>query len=229
MNENLFVISDIHGCRRELTLLLDNILKMYRSPSFVFVGDYVDRGEDSKGVVDDLLNLSKDYRCIFLMGNHEDMLLDRVTNENKFGSRWDRNGNEATISSYGGLQNILKVHGGFYTNLKLSYEIDGFLFVHGGLKPGLEETSRQEMLWIRDEFIYSDYDFGKIVIYGHTPSYPIRITYKKICVDTGCVYGGYLTALNLNNFEALHLKLGEKKIDFQRLDRNTLRDNNIIS
>jgi serine/threonine protein phosphatase 1 len=229
MNENYFVLSDIHGCRKELNLILNTILSKNSNPHFIFLGDYVDRGKDSKGVVSDLIDLSKDYKCIFLKGNHEDMLLDRTLGKNAQGNRWDRNGNDATISSYGNLQNILKVHGDFYQNLKLTFETKEFLFVHGGLEPNvpLEKQNEERMLWIRHEFIDSDFDFGKIILYGHTPEFPIRIGFKKICVDTGCVYGNYLTALQLNKFEYFSVKLGDEKTNVGRLDRNILGNNNI--
>ena len=227
---NTFILSDIHGCRSELNVLLDYILANFSDPEFIFLGDYVDRGKDSRGVVEDLLQLARNYKCEFLMGNHENMLLDRTLGINAFGDRWDRNGNDATISSYGNLSNIMRIHGDFYNNLKPYYELDDFIFVHGGLEPGkpLEQQEIQTMIWIRNDFIYSDYDFGKIVIYGHTPSFPIRITFKKICVDTGCVYGENLTALSLGNFEYYTVPLGGRKIDFARLDRNSLRENNIV-
>ncbi len=229
MSKVTFVLSDIHGCRKEMNLLLSKILKRFNSPNFIFLGDYVDRGKDSKGVVDDLLQLRNNYECVFLIGNHEDMLLDRAKGINAFGNRWDKNGNDATIFSYGSLSNILKIHGDFYENLNLYYEEKDFLFVHGGLEPNLslEEQDYQTMLWIRDDFIYSDYDFGKIIIYGHTPQFPIRITFKKICVDTGCVYGKNLTALKLDDFSYFTVPLGGSKIDSGRLDRNALLENNI--
>ncbi len=229
MNKEVFVLTDIHGCRNELNVVLDYILNKYSNLKFIFLGDYVDRGPDSKGVVGDLIQLNKDYECVFLKGNHEDMLLDRVKGLNLQGDRWDRNGNDATISSYGNLSNILKVHGEFYDSLKLYFETNKYIFVHGGLEPGVNLQSQDEhkMLWIREDFINSDYDFKKVVIYGHTPKFPIRVNFKKVCVDTGCVYGHYLTALKLSDFEYFSVAKGEKNINVYQLDRNILRDNHI--
>jgi serine/threonine protein phosphatase 1 len=167
----------------------------------VFLGDYIDRGPDSKGVVDYILQLKKNLpHVVCLKGNHEAMLLDWVLN----GTGYDLylyNGGAATMSSYsqGGEFKLPPEHLAFFTSLLLYYETEHYIFVHAGIRGGvpLEEQDPHDLIWIRDEFILSPHDYGKTVVFGHTPLQRVFVAPNKIGIDTGAVYGGTLTCLEL--------------------------------
>ncbi|MBE7438467.1 MAG: serine/threonine protein phosphatase [Spirochaetales bacterium] len=206
-----WVIGDIHGCIDELSALLD---RLPSSEALVFVGDYIDRGPDSRAVVDRLLE-EKD-RSVFLMGNHEAMLYAFYFEpESDEGSAWlyPANGGGKTLASYGlgprsHWEDLPAAHRLFYSSLKLFHEEQHFLAVHAGLRVSIAEPEKQnrtDLLWIRNEWIKREKEWtGKHVVYGHTPSAeftgnfqePIRGS-KSTGIDTGCVYGGYLSALQI--------------------------------
>jgi serine/threonine protein phosphatase 1 len=202
----IFTIGDIHGC---ISYLEDLFAKLKIDPEkdrIVFIGDYVDRGPDIKGVVEFILELKQTYQVICLIGNHERLLLDYYDyGHNK--ELWFANGGTSTVVSYGiettrkGKRiDIPEAHLKFFRSLLPYYETDDYIFVHGGLKPGvpLQDQELIDLVWIRDDFIRSQYDFGKKIIFGHTPrlSGPYIDNYK-IGIDTGAVYGGKLTCLEL--------------------------------
>jgi serine/threonine protein phosphatase 1 len=198
-----FAIGDIHGCLESLERLLEKI-RPHLNPQedmLVFIGDYVDRGPDPRGVVERLIRLKREYpHVVCLLGNHEDMFLRWV----KTGQDLDLylyNGGGGTIRSYmeGGKFKLPEEHLRFFESLLLWYETDQYLFVHAGLRPGvpLEKQDPMDLLWIRGEFIMSKYDFGKIVIFGHTPLRQVLIMENKIGIDTGAVYGGELSCVEL--------------------------------
>ncbi|OAA30410.1 metallophosphatase [Kosmotoga arenicorallina S304] len=199
----LYAIGDIHGCLNPLKSLIEKI-NPKKSDTLVFLGDYIDRGPKSKEVVDFLLSLDQKYRCIFLRGNHEAMLLHYLSG-GPWGRYWELNGMEATLRSYGSIKNIPDRHMDFFKATKLYYENSKYLFVHAGIRPGIEmaKQSEQDLLWIRDEFIYSKTLLkGKIVVFGHTPKFGGPLILKdKIGLDTGCVYGGNLTALRTKDLK----------------------------
>jgi serine/threonine protein phosphatase 1 len=132
------------------------------------------------------------------------MLQNYLSGEDKLSFLY--NGGEATLRSYmkaGGLNEanlIPPEHLEFFDNLRLYYETENYIFVHGGLKANipLEHQDEWDMLWLRDEFIYSDFDFGKLVIFGHTPFREPLILDNKIGIDTGAVYGNKLTCVELS-------------------------------
>ncbi|MEN3042374.1 MAG: metallophosphoesterase family protein [Fervidobacterium sp.] len=195
----LWVIGDIHGCLKPLEKLILEISPT-ENDKLIFLGDYIDRGSDSKGVVDYLLELSKRANCVFLRGNHEQMLLDVIENGDE-PFLWFMNGAQATWRSYGNLQNLSlnEEHIQFYRNTKYYHLEDRYLFVHAGIRPKipLEKQDPRDLIWIREEFITKNHNIGYIVVFGHTPFQDVFITDDKIGIDTGCVYGGKLTAYNL--------------------------------
>ena len=201
--ENFFAIGDIHGNLSHLEQLLEKIKPALNQEkdTLVFLGDYIDRGPASKGVVDFILQLRKDLpHIVCLKGNHEDMLLDWVLN----GKNYDLylyNGGAATIKSYSpdGEFKLPQEHLDFFTSLLLYYETEKYIFVHAGIRGGipLEEQDPHDLIWIRDEFILSPHDYGKTVVFGHTPLQRVFIAPNKIGIDTGAVYGGTLTCLEL--------------------------------
>jgi len=195
-----YVIGDIHGCYESLKRLIDNI-PLSTNDKLIFLGDYIDRGPNSKEVIDFLIQLSKNYECIFVRGNHEQMLLDYVQ-EGKNLQLWYLNGAGATLRSYGGIEKIPESHLEFFRSTRFYHIIDEKFFVHAGVKPGvlLENQRKSDFLWIRDEFIYSKNPLpGFIVIFGHTPFEKPLIQPDKIGLDTGCVYGGKLSCMCLES------------------------------
>jgi len=202
--ERIFAVGDIHGSFDKLVSLMDLIDIDWKKETLIFIGDYVDRGPQSKEVVDYLMDLGQRQNgVIFLKGNHEQMLEDYVSGADRLSFLY--NGGEATLESYlkGGSGNgadlIPPAHLDFFANLRLYHETDDYIFVHGGLKPGisLDQQDEWDMLWIRDEFIASKFDFGKRIIFGHTPFREPLVLNNKIGIDTGAVYGNKLTCVEL--------------------------------
>jgi serine/threonine protein phosphatase 1 len=200
----IFAVGDIHGCFEKLNALMDILNIDYEKDTLLFVGDYIDRGPRSKEVVDYMIDLDHQQgHTVFLKGNHE-YLLERYL-QGKESQMFLANGGKATIQSYNGNKGRNKKkpippdHLAFFNKLRHYYETDDYIFVHGGLKPQVPLAKQQEwdMLWIRDEFIYSDYDFGKKVVFGHTPFREPLILDNKIGIDTGAVYGNKLTCVEL--------------------------------
>jgi len=202
----IFAIGDIHGCFEKIQTLIRKLPADYNKDKVVFLGDYIDRGSDSRKVLDLMVELRRKHPSsfIFLKGNHEAMFLDYIENGPlketflKFGGR-------ETLRSYGTEDSldIPKEHLEFLRGLKSIYLTERFCFVHAGLKPGipLENQAEEDILWIRFKFIKSDYDWGKRVIFGHTPFDSPLIEKNKIGIDTGAVYGGRLTCLILPDVE----------------------------
>ena len=203
-SERIFIIGDIHGCLGMLKRLIDKIDWRPDKDELIFLGDYIDRGEDSRGVIDfiiALLDLSPLVRC--LTGNHEDLFLDYLA-----GGDIDPfliNGGAMTLRSYQveynrkGRPRIPQDHMAFFQNTHPWLELDHYYVVHAGFRPGvdIQKQSLKDLLWIRETFIYSDYDFGKKVIFGHTHFSEPLIMDNKIGLDTGAVYGNKLTCLEI--------------------------------
>ncbi len=203
----IFVIGDIHGCLEKLQALITNIGADQQKDTLIFIGDFIDRGNSSREVVDYVIRLKKEYKkVVCLLGNHEHMLIRYLEGVDE--DMYLENGGIVTLYSYGISSSdkpkkrkakIPREHRQFFKSLLLHYETENYIFVHAGLKPGfpLPEQKKDDLLWIRREFIDADDDFGKMVIFGHTPlSYPL-IMPNKIGIDTGAVYGGKLTCVEL--------------------------------
>lgn len=206
----LVAIGDLHGCALTLEVLLDR-LELRDDDHLVFVGDYIDRGPDSKGVIDRLLELRQRFQCTFLRGNHEALFLGYL-DQGEF-DIWSYNGGTTTLDSYA-VQGqgfvIPPEHIRFVRETGMYLETDEFLFVHAGLKPdrsvaaNLADDDEMVFLWEREHLRYDDADlpWEKTVVCGHTPvSAPVNGA-RLINIDTGCVYYmrpslGYLTAVRL--------------------------------
>jgi serine/threonine protein phosphatase 1 len=204
MSHNLtYAIGDVHGRLDLLKDLLSQIITHAsgRSCKLVFLGDYIDRGPDSAGVVALVRRFQQRWPdgVICLKGNHEAMPLE-VVKEPAAISWWLGNGGDATLASFGVSHprdmpaDVLSWMAGLAT----MYEDEHRYFVHAGLHPGLSlpEQDDQTKLWIRDEFLSVDYDFGKHVVHGHTPSETgsPEVRPYRTNLDTGAVFGGPLTA-----------------------------------
>jgi len=211
--ERLLAIGDIHGYLDNLTRLLD-IVQPTERDLVVFLGDYIDRGPDSCGVIDKLMEFRRRHpHTLFLRGNHEQLLLDVVD----FSQPDDyllflQNGGGATLESYAGeLRNIPLEHIEFIRTTKLYYQLHAekvdpengtrklqkFVFVHAGVRPqvALEKQSRGDLLGIRAQFLHSEYPLGEsIIVHGHTPSenVPGEIPYR-IPLDSGVYIKGNIS------------------------------------
>ncbi|NLD36031.1 MAG: serine/threonine protein phosphatase [Desulfatiglans sp.] len=199
-NGKSFIVGDLHGCREMLERMLSIIPWNPEADNLIFIGDYLDRGNDSKGVIDLLIKLSVTYpkvKC--LMGNHESIFLEYLFGGDE--KTFLVNGGMTTLESYrvNGTTYIPPEHVSFIQSLHTLIELDNYYIVHAGLKPGLniKEQTVKDRLWIRESFITSEYNFGKKVIFGHTPFYSPYITENKIGIDTGAVFGNKLTCLEL--------------------------------
>jgi serine/threonine protein phosphatase 1 len=220
----LYAVGDIHGRSDLLHPLLAEIAadaaacSSARTRMLVFLGDYVDRGPDSKGVVDILLGeLPKGFDCHFLKGNHEAMLLGFLDGTTPL-EHWRINGGDATMTSYG--VDIRQLdhsrasaaawrsafaaalpteHLAFFKMLELSLSFGDYLFVHAGLRPGvpLSAQGESDLIWIRAPFLNHTGSFGKIVVHGHTPGNEPVMRPNRIGIDTGACFTGRLTALRL--------------------------------
>lgn len=192
-------IGDIHG-RFDLLMQLTNKLKFTLDDTIIFLGDYIDRGSESKEVINFVMYLQNKFRVIALKGNHEDLALKAMENngQSKNADIWIYNGGGATIKSYDG--EITKEHLDWMNQLPLYFETKKYIFVHAGLFPGkpLREQEEHTLMWIRDYFIESDYDWGKIIIFGHTPTTTPIVQNNKIGIDTGAFRTNRLTSLILS-------------------------------
>jgi serine/threonine protein phosphatase 1 len=200
----IFAIGDIHGYLNKLQALMRKIHPDPERDELVFLGDYVDRGPNSKEVVEMVLEIRRAFpRTTCLMGNHEFTLLDYLTYR-KDPWTFFLNGGIETIHSYDLTGDDIEAkmpeeHLAFFNSLKPYYETQHYIFVHAGLRQGvpLHEQTLDDLVWIRREFVESRQDFGKLVIFGHTPFPKPLVHPNKIGIDTGAGYGGPLTCLEL--------------------------------
>ncbi|NPA49286.1 MAG: serine/threonine protein phosphatase [Thermodesulfobacteria bacterium] len=198
---DIYAIGDIHGCLWALEALLEKLPLKWGEDYLVFLGDYIDRGPDPRKVLEVIMELKETYpeRVIPLLGNHEWMFLRYL--EGVETEAYLLNGGELTLLQFmeGGVLRIPEEVITFLKGLPPYFETEKYIFVHAGLRPGkpLSEQKLEDLLFIRNEFIYSDYDWGKRVIFAHTSFPRPFLAPNKIGIDTGCVYGGELTALVL--------------------------------
>jgi serine/threonine protein phosphatase 1 len=204
----IYVIGDIHGCLEKLKDLMSKIDIDRQNDTLIFIGDYIDRGRFSKEVVDYILQLQSKYKnLVCLLGNHENMFLRYLEGVDE--GMYLANGGINTLHSYEislyddiekRKSKVPADHQTFFKSLLPYYETKDYIFVHAGLNPDAPMTEQEmyDLLWVRYEFIGSEKDIGKIVVFGHTPvgEKPL-IRKNKIGIDTGVVYGGKLTCIEL--------------------------------
>ncbi len=216
----ILAIGDIHGQRRKLNQLLDQ-LPLSEATEIVFIGDYIDRGPDTPGVLDDLIAFHEQHpHAVFLRGNHEQMMLQARANDDlQWGlshgvvpddeELWKVNGAAATVYQYrhrngGGpwFDAVDKAHWEFLIATEMEMNSGSYRFVHAGFMPAGSRWPYPHLdprLWVREPFLNSPENFGGVVVYGHTiqsGGVP-RIDANKIGIDTGAAYGGPLTAVGL--------------------------------
>ncbi len=217
--KRLYAVGDIHGCATLLDDLVEIIVEDaegLENASVVFLGDYIDRGPDSKGVIDRLIAFGKAHPAtVFLKGNHEAIMLDFLHDPNEM-LHWLDWGGEETLESYG-LENILGrdgedlaeelaqkmpgAHHKFLDSLALTHIEGDYLFVHAGVRPGvaLEDQQEDDLLWIRGRFHKAKADERPpyTVVHGHQPLKSALDAGWRIDVDTGACWSGRLTAVVL--------------------------------
>ncbi len=237
MMGRVFVVGDIHGCAAELEALLAG-LPLAAGDTFVCVGDYLDRGPDSRRVLDLLIALRderRDIHTVFLKGNHEDMALGFLFRRGRWGESWMLNGGAATVRSYGVDARAESAeiavampppHLEFLDRLITTHTADTHLLVHAGVRPDrpLDEQREEDLLWIRDEFVVAPHVLPMTVVFGHTPHREVFVDLPyKIGIDTGCVYGGMLTCLELSGRDLFQVRLNERQVRHAKLREGGLR------
>jgi serine/threonine protein phosphatase 1 len=222
----LYAIGDVHGCldqlRRLEAMIAADAAAVEGEKWLVMLGDYVDRGPASAGVLDHLLAPPPPgFRRICLKGNHETMLLQALA-EGVAPAHWLEFGGAATLLSYGLDQaavdelrrgrlrggrhrqlleaHIPEEHLQFLRQLPLMLCVPGFIFAHAGLRPGVrpEDQVEEDLIWIREAFLEAGHDFGSVVVHGHTPAVEPYRSALRIGIDTGCFMSGRLTALRID-------------------------------
>jgi serine/threonine protein phosphatase 1 len=219
----IYAVGDVHG-RADL---LDHVLSAIDAdfaqypncrPIEVFLGDYIDRGPSSRAVVDRLIDRSRTHEVVCLKGNHESYVFDFLRNPATFDG-WRQFGGLETLISYGlkppinaapteqlelakaFAATLPNQHRRFLRGLYPSFTCGDFFFVHAGVKPGvpLEWQREEDLLWIRDDFLLCEDNFGKFVVHGHTPVLEPDIRDNRINIDTGAYVTGRLTCLMIEN------------------------------
>ena len=234
MPARLYAIGDVHGCALELkamTNYLRTVEKIGSEDLVIFIGDYVDRGTAVREVIDHLVEFKRDFpRTIYLKGNHEDMLLGYLDLGGSEGEVYIQNGGQTTLDSYGisvdmnaeeALALFPKEHIEFLKSLERYVIIQQFVFTHAGLNPlrDLRAQLDQDLFWIRDEFIYNLHHFDKTVIFGHTPYEDVLMHLPyKIGIDTGVVYGNFLSCVELVSQRVLQVAASAEKVTERRFE-----------
>ncbi|HVX77231.1 MAG TPA: metallophosphoesterase family protein [Bradyrhizobium sp.] len=225
----IYAFGDIHGradlLKKMLTVIDADVARSpVERPIEVYLGDYVDRGPYSSETLDLLIERSQSREIVCLKGNHEAYYLDVLRDPAKL-DEWRQIGGLQTLMSYG-VQPLLnpsaaekielitalkaampREHVRFLQSLKPSFLCGDFFFVHAGVRPGipLDEQQEHDLLWIRDEFLESEEDFGKFVIHGHTPVREPDIRANRANIDTGAYATGNLTLLTIQGSSMLAL------------------------
>ncbi|MFO0944025.1 MAG: metallophosphoesterase family protein [Pirellulales bacterium] len=205
MTGRLIAIGDIHGCRAALESLWEAISPTAED-TIVTLGDYVDRGPDSKGVIDLLIEYAKQCKLVAIQGNHEEMMLN-VLREKLPPHRWLQFGGVDTLDSYGfvgDLKVIPESHHAFFKTMVNYYETDNHIFIHANYDPvlPLEKQGIFQLRWLKlTESTPQPHVSGKRVVVGHTHDRGGQIfdVGHLICIDTFCYGGGWLTALDVNS------------------------------
>ena len=217
----IYALTDIHGCsdllKSMFTVIDRDLLTIGRRRAVhVFLGDYIDRGPDSSGTIELLIERARKHESIFLKGNHE-VFLSEVLKKPELLENWGQYGGLQTLSSYG-VQSPLNPtaeeqkelidqlsaaipmhHRLFFEQLGTSFLCGDFFFVHAGIKPGLPLARQREedLLWIRNEFLASKKKHEKYIIHGHTPVPEPDIRFNRANIDTGAYATGNLTLLTI--------------------------------
>jgi len=228
--QRVYAIGDIHGCLEETKVLLQKI-KIHNDylgqsrTHLIFLGDIIDRGPDSKGVIELLMSQSFDFASpIFIMGNHEEMAVRGLMGEPHLLRKWLEYGGFAFAESYGvprsalmgqddiSLEHILrsavpKSHIVFLSKFLECVAFGDYLFTHAGIRPGvpLDAQEARDMRWIREPFLEFSGDHGVVVVHGHTITEEIDQRSNRIGIDTGVYQTGRLSAVFIEEEEVSFL------------------------
>ena len=207
----VYAIGDIHGCLAELhqlhaAIANDLALRPIASAMLVHLGDYIDFGPDSAGVVALLAKGPpiSGLRTINLMGDHERIALDALSGDGAAATDWLHSGGQAALESWGITADVPRdawrdrvppTHVDFMRGLALDHREGDYLFVHAGIRPGvpLDRQAEDDLLGIRQSFLASEQDFGAVIVHGHTAAPTPTIKTNRIGLDTGAGCGGKLT------------------------------------
>ncbi len=226
--ERIFAIGDIHGCPDEANVLLNHLSEkegITDNDLVVFLGDYIDRGPNSRGVIELMIQFKSCFpNTRFLKGNHEDMLLDFLGFGGRLGEAFLYNGGLETIQSYGisvfaspseMISKIPEDHFNFFTKLESILTVDNYVLVHAGVNPlrDLQAQNDNDVCWIREEFIANVHDFEATVVFGHTPHQELFLHLPyKMGIDTGLVFGNKLSCLEIRSGLTLQVERGSTKV-----------------
>lgn len=198
-----YVIGDIHGCLNKLQALVDRckIDSGEARPRLIFIGDYIDRGPDSRGVVEFLIDTQNGApeTVVCLQGNHEAMALLSAYDATKVAA-WLYNGGDATLLSYGTttVADIPREHMSWFESLPIHHDDGLRFFVHAGIDPSkpLDQQDDTDCLWMREPFLSDRREYSRLVVHGHTPTerHLPELRANRLNIDTGAYLGGPLTA-----------------------------------
>lgn len=211
MNNRLFAIGDIHGCFNSFKELLEDKIEITKRDKVVLLGDYIDRGFESKEVLDYIIELQNNgFDIIPLLGNHEAMLLDAFDKHERL-SLWIQNGGSETLRSFGisSLKNLVPRYLEFFNKLPYYFEFENYLFVHAGFNDDIENPfdDSYHMIWNCRENYTHPMLRDKTILHGHCviPSTAcddrIKINNPVINLDTGCVYSNHSRLGRLTSLE----------------------------
>ena len=198
----LIAIGDIHGRIGKLEGLLQQI-QPQGDDQLVFLGDYIDRGPDSYAVVETVIGIKEEIpRTVTLRGNHEDFVISMFQGNQNQEERniWLKmNGGNLCLGCYRDEGEYMAIHKDFYMNLGHSWETDDFFFCHAGIRPGvaLDEQSPVDLIEMREPFLSSGLDHGKVIVHGHSSMRDPELLPNRINIDTGAGKHGPLTAIEL--------------------------------
>ncbi len=213
----IYAVGDIHGCLGQLetlygTIAADLAARPTRIALLLHLGDYIDQGPDSAGVLDRLLGPppAPGLRLVNLLGDHERMLLEALGGDRAAATDWLHSGGKASLASWGLDPDLPRemweaalppAHLGFLRSLVLSRREGDYLFVHAGIRPGVSllHQSPEDLVSIRQPFLWSEQDFGVVVVHGHSAGPEAVIGTNRIGLDTGAGMGGKLTCAVLED------------------------------
>lgn len=217
MNKRLFAIGDIHGCFDSLKELIENNILLQKKDKLILLGDYIDRGDKSKEVVDFIMDLQeKGFDVVPLMGNHEALLLNANENEKIF-SKWIQNGGNETLKSFeiSSVKDIESKYIKFFKDLRYYYSFEDLLFVHAGFNDNVVNpfTDFYSMLWKCKESYANPLLANKTIIHGHNPvsvakcEERVLAKHLVINIDTGCVYKDSEGYGRLTAYDCIHQRI----------------------
>jgi serine/threonine protein phosphatase 1 len=223
--ERIYAIGDIHGRLDCLDALIaridaDNVARGPAETTLIFLGDLMDRGAESRGVIERAMEIADTRPSVFLMGNHEEILIHAWEGDRRAASLLHRVGGRETVMSYGVHAHVYDAadpddlsvlladlvpspHIAFLRHFSDSYARGDYLFVHAGIRPGvaLEAQAPSDMRWIRRDFLDDARDHGPMIIHGHSITEDVDEQPNRIGIDTGAFASGKLTAIGIEGAE----------------------------